>query len=196
MNYFSVVLRIMFLMCMENKLFIGPRIIFRSIANIFWVYNVLWALQLKWTGSSLWLPLGDHFENFEVEECFQRECQGEKLSGKETKGVFIFLTKSVRSQQSVRSWWGFLDRRFNRGDYEATSRLVHNSNPYWTWHVCPIEQFFTQSYTSSLCPYYTCWLLERRCGEFSAPYPELQEGSPNSNPDGGAWEQKSIKFPS
>ena len=41
--------------------------------------------------------LGDHFENFEVEECFQRECQGEKLSGKETKGVFIFLTKSVRS---------------------------------------------------------------------------------------------------
>ena len=41
--------------------------------------------------------LGDHFENFEVEECFQRECQGETLSGKETKEVFIFLTKSVRS---------------------------------------------------------------------------------------------------
>ena len=30
-------------------------------------------------------------------ECFQRECQGETLSGKETKEVFIFLTKSVRS---------------------------------------------------------------------------------------------------
>ena len=42
--------------------------------------------------------LGDHFENFEVEECFQRECQGETFSGKETKEVFIFLTKSVRSQ--------------------------------------------------------------------------------------------------
>ena len=98
------------------------------------------------------ISLGDHLENFEVEECFQRECLGETLSGKEAKGVFIFLTKSVRSQQSVRSWWGFLDRRFNRGDYEATSRLVHNSNPYWTWHVCPIEQFSTQSYTSSLRP--------------------------------------------
>ena len=36
--------------------------------------------------------------------------------------------------------------------YEATSRFVHNSNPYWTWHVCPIEQFSTQSYTSSLRP--------------------------------------------
>ena len=99
---------------------------------------------------SRWVPL--HFENFEVEECFQRECQGETLSGKEAKGIFISLTKSVRSQQSVRSWWGFLDRRFNRGDYEATSRLVHNSNPYWTWHACPIEQFSTQSYTSSLSP--------------------------------------------
>ena len=42
--------------------------------------------------------LGDHFENFEVEECFQRECYGETLSGKETKEVIIFLTKSVGSQ--------------------------------------------------------------------------------------------------
>ena len=50
----------------------------------------------------------------------------------------------------MRSWWGFLDRRFNREDYEATSRLVHNSNPYWTWHVGPIELFSTQSCTSSL----------------------------------------------
>ena len=98
------------------------------------------------------ISLGDHLENFEVEECFQRECLGETLSGKETKGVFIFLTKSVRSQQSVRSWWGFLDRSFNRGDYEATSRLLHNSNPYWTWHVCPNGLFSTQSYTSSLRP--------------------------------------------
>ena len=29
--------------------------------------------------------------------CFQRECQGETLSGNETKEVFIFLTKSVKS---------------------------------------------------------------------------------------------------
>ena len=50
----------------------------------------------------------------------------------------------------MRSWWGFLNRRFNRGDYEGTSRLLHNSNLYWTWHVCPIELFSTQSCTSSL----------------------------------------------
>ena len=35
MNYFSVVLRIIFLMCIENCFFIGPRIIFRGIANSF-----------------------------------------------------------------------------------------------------------------------------------------------------------------
>ena len=50
MNYFSVVLRIIFLMCMENYFFIGPRIIFRSIANLFWAYNafdeVFWTEDL------------------------------------------------------------------------------------------------------------------------------------------------------
>ena len=35
MNYFSVVLRIIFLMCIENYFFIGPRIIFRGIAKSF-----------------------------------------------------------------------------------------------------------------------------------------------------------------
>ena len=35
MNYFSVVLRIIFLMCIKNYFLIGPRIIFRGIANLF-----------------------------------------------------------------------------------------------------------------------------------------------------------------
>ena len=35
MSYFSVVLRIIFLMCIKNYFFIGPRIIFRGIANLF-----------------------------------------------------------------------------------------------------------------------------------------------------------------
>ena len=56
MNYFSVVLWIIFLMCIENYFFIGPRIIFHSVTNLFWAYNALWALQLRWTGSSLWVP--------------------------------------------------------------------------------------------------------------------------------------------
>ena len=49
----------------------------------------------------------------------------------------------------------------------------------------PIEQFSTQSYTSSLCTTYAGFRNEDAVNE-SAPYPELQEGSPDSNPDGRA----------
>ena len=59
--YFSVVLRIIFPMCIKNYFLIGPRIIFHGIANLFLVYNALRALHLKWTGSSLLTSLGDHF---------------------------------------------------------------------------------------------------------------------------------------
>ena len=69
----------------------------------------------------------------------------------------------------------------DRGDYEATSRLVHNSNRYWTWHVCPIEQFSTQSYTSSLSPVLHMLALGTKMLWIKVPpYPELQEGSPDS----------------
>ena len=97
MNYFSVVLRIIFLMCIKNYFLIGPRIIFRGIANLILVYSALRALHLKWTGSSLCLPWATILKTSQVEECFQRGCKGETLSGKETKEVFIFLTKAVRS---------------------------------------------------------------------------------------------------
>ena len=59
------------------------------------------AVKVDWLESLT--SLGDHFENFEVEECFQRECHGKTLSGKETKEVFIFFTKSGSSHQSVHS---------------------------------------------------------------------------------------------
>ena len=58
MNYFSVVPRIIFLMCIKDYFLIGPRIIFCSIANLFfglqcnvglavevdwfWVFDLLW----------------------------------------------------------------------------------------------------------------------------------------------------------
>ena len=184
-NNFLVVLRIIFNTSIENYFFIVLIIIFRCIANLFLGLQCFAGLAVEVDWFESLTSLGDYFENFEVEECFQRECKGEKLSGKETKGVFIFLTQSVRGQQSVRSWWGFLDRRFNRGDYEATSRLLHNSNPYWTWHVCPIGLFSTQSYTSSLRTTHAGFRNEDALNE-SAPYPELQEGSPDSNPDGRA----------
>ena len=98
MNYFSVVLPIIFPVCIENYFFIGPRIIFGGIANLFLGLQCFAGLAVKVDWFESLTSLGNHFENFEVGECFQRKCQGETLSGKKTKGVFIFLTKSVRSQ--------------------------------------------------------------------------------------------------
>ena len=87
MNYFSVVLRIIFLMCTKNYFLIGSRILFCGIVNIFFGLQCIAGLAFEVDWFESLTSIGDHF---------QRECQGETLSGKETKEVFIFLTKSVK----------------------------------------------------------------------------------------------------
>ena len=64
MNYFSVVLRIIFLMCIKNYFLIGPRIIFRRIANLFWGLQCIAGLAFEVDWFESLTPLGDHFENF------------------------------------------------------------------------------------------------------------------------------------
>ena len=88
-NNFLVVLRIIFNTHIYNYFFIVLIIIFRCIANLFLGLQCFAGLAVKVDWFESLISLGDHFENFEVEE---------KLSGKETKRVFIFLTKSVTSQ--------------------------------------------------------------------------------------------------
>ena len=90
MNYFSVVLGIIFLVCMENY--------FSQCREFILCLQCFVGLAVKVDWFESLTSLGDHFENFEVEECFQRECHSETLSGKETKEVFMFFTKSVCSQ--------------------------------------------------------------------------------------------------
>ena len=85
-------------MCIENDFFIGPKIFFRGKANLFLGLQCFGALAVEVDWFEILTSLGDHFENLQMEECFQRECQVVTVSAKETKVVFIFLTKSVRSQ--------------------------------------------------------------------------------------------------
>ena len=66
----------------------------RTVKSILLVKKFL-ELEVHWFESLT--SLGDHLKTLQVEECFEREFQGERLSGKETKEVFIFLTKSVKS---------------------------------------------------------------------------------------------------
>ena len=64
MNYFSVVLRIIFLMCIKNYFLIGPRIIFRGIANLFFGLQCIAGLAFEVDWFESLTSLGDHFENF------------------------------------------------------------------------------------------------------------------------------------
>ena len=91
MNYYSVVLWIIFLMCMENYFFIRPRIIFRSVANLFWAYNALWALQLKWTGWSLWLPWVTILKTLKWRSAFKENAMAKHCQGKKQKRFSSFL---------------------------------------------------------------------------------------------------------
>ena len=56
------------------------------------------AVEVDWFETLFSLAWATNLKTLQMEECFQRECQGVTLSGKETKEVFIFLSKSVRSQ--------------------------------------------------------------------------------------------------
>ena len=162
-----------FLMYIENYFFLGPRIIFLAVSRInFLACNALRALQLKKTGSSVSLPRSAFKGNAKAKHC----------QGKKRKKFSSFLTKSERNQWSVQKWWGFLDRRFNRGDYEVTSRLVPNSNLYWTWDVCLPK--WTVPYPILYLEYRTAHAgFRNEDDEYeSVPYPELEEEAPDSNP--------------
>ena len=86
---FLVVLRIIFNTSIEDYFFIVLIIIFRGIANLFLGLQcfVGLAVEVDWFESLT--SLGDLFVNFEVEEYFQRECQGETLCGKERPGFHL-----------------------------------------------------------------------------------------------------------
>ena len=64
MNYFSVVLRTIFLMCIENYFFLRRRIIFRGIANLFLGLQCFAGLAVEVDWFETLTSLGDHFENF------------------------------------------------------------------------------------------------------------------------------------
>ena len=80
-NYFLVVLQIIFLMCIKNYFFIRPKIIFRVIANLFFCLQCIadLAVEVEWFASFVQLPWATISKTLQVEECFQRECQGKTV---------------------------------------------------------------------------------------------------------------------
>ena len=143
-NYFSNVYRSRIIFSLGGELFF-------AVSGIYLLaYNALRALQLKGTGSTVWFPWRAFWKLWNRRSAFKENAKVKHCQGKKRKRFPSFLSKSERSQWSVRKWWGFLDRRLDRGDYEATSRLVHTK--------------MSTQMNSSLpnlvprVPYYTRWL--------------------------------------
>ena len=62
--YTTVVLRIIFLMCIKNYFLFGPRIIFRGLANLFFGLQCIAGLAFEVDWFESLTSLGNHFENF------------------------------------------------------------------------------------------------------------------------------------
>ena len=77
--YFSVVLRIIFPMCIKNYFLIGPWIIFRGIANLFFGLQCIAGLVFEVDWFESLTSLGDHFERGAFKENVKaKHCQGMK----------------------------------------------------------------------------------------------------------------------
>ena len=80
---------------------------------------------------------GDQFENFASGGVLSKRMPRRNIVRERNERGFHLSYKICQELVVCRWWWGFLDRRFDRGDYEGTSRLVHNSNLYSTWPEIP-----------------------------------------------------------
>ena len=145
MNYFSVVPRIIFLMCIKDYFLIGPRIIFCSIPNLFfglqcnvglafevdwfWVFDLLWPFWklCKWRSTFK--------ENATAKHC-QRKT--EDLIKESTNGL--------------------------HDSYTILTFIKHDMSAQLN---CSLPNLVPRVFIS----YYTCWLSEWRRREWECPLP-------------------------
>ena len=157
MNYFSMILRIILLVCMKNYFLIGPRIIFSRYREfIFW--SKMHCGPCIWSGLvRIFDFLGRPFWKLcKWRSAFKGNAKAKHCQGKKRKRFSSFLQNlSGASSLCLRDevFWT-----------EVTSLLLHNSNPYWTWHVRPIGLFST----------HTCWVSNEDAENESVPYPEVK----------------------
>ena len=167
MNYFSVVLRIIFPMCIKNYFLIGPWIIFRGIANFFFGLQCIAGLVFEVDWFESLTSLGDHFERGAFKENVKaRHCQGKKR-----KRFSSFLQNLSGASSLCVS-----DEVFWTEDLiEEITKRLHDSYTILTL----TEHDMCAQLNSSLpnliprvfVPYYTCLLSERRRCEWECPLP-------------------------
>ena len=92
MNYFSVVLRIIFLMYIKNYFLIGPRIIFRGIANLFLGLQCIAGLAFEVDWFEFFYFLGRPFWKLcKWRSAFKENAKAKHCQGKKRKRFSSFL---------------------------------------------------------------------------------------------------------
>ena len=87
-NNFLVVPRIIFNTSIENYMITW---FFAVVRIYFWAYNALRALQLKWTGWSLWLPWATILKTLKRRSAFKEKAKAKTCQGKKQKRFPSFL---------------------------------------------------------------------------------------------------------
>ena len=150
MNFFSVVLLIIFLMYIKNYFLIGPRFIFRSIANLFFGLQCIAGLAFEglvrvfdFLGRPFW-------KLCKWRSAFKENAKAKHCQGKKRKRFSSFLQNlSGASSLCVR------DEVFWTEDLiEETTKRLHDSYTILTLiehdMSARLNRFSTQSCTSSL----------------------------------------------
>ena len=92
MNYFSVVLPIIFLMCIENYFFIRRRIIFRGIANLFLGPQCFAGLAVgEDCFESFYFPWATILKTLKLRSAFKENASAKHCQGKKQKRFSSFL---------------------------------------------------------------------------------------------------------
>ena len=102
---------------------LGGELFFAVSRIYFWAYNALRGLQLKWTGSSLWLPWATILKTLKWRSAFKENAKAKNCQGKKQKGFSSFLQNlSGASSLCVR------DEVFWTEDLiEETTKRLHDS---------------------------------------------------------------------
>ena len=138
-NNFLVVPRIIFNTSIENYFFIVLIIIFRCIANLFLVLQCFAGLAVEVDWFESLISLGDHFENFASGGVLWKRMPRRNIVREPKRQRFSSFLQNLSGASSLcRSWWGFLDRGFNRGDYEG----LHDSYTILTFIRFSVQFLF------------------------------------------------------
>ena len=129
----------------------------------FLVFNASRALHLKWTGSSLSLPWATILKTLQVEECFQRECQGEHCRGKKRKRFSSCLQNLSRasSPSLVMRLTGpkiLIIEETTKGLHDSYTILTLIEHDMSARLNCSLPSLVPRVFVS----YYTCWLSGQR----------------------------------